>query len=122
MKIFLTASLLAIGIMPLAAQAHDNDGGRWRDRHDVREQQYQYRDVDRYGNYREQRQDYREHQNDWRRGHEYHRDYADDRGYRDHGRSSHAWGGQRWVRDHRDAVLIDTRSGRVIRVIPRYWG
>ena len=122
MKTFLTASLLALSIMPVVAQAHTSREELRRDRQDIREQQYQLRDAHHYGNWRDvrrqhedvrdARQEYREDLRDWRRGHDYRRhEYLPRTRY-----------GHRWVRDHRDALLIDTRSGRVIRVIPRYWG
>lgn len=142
----ITAGLMATSLLPVAAQAqyydrridHGEAHELRRDRADIREER---RDLDRAYRYGDRR-DIRDARHDYRDARrEYREDYRDARRY---GGGWHAergwyhpryyvtdwhrhgfarpWGAQRWVRHGRDALLIDTRNGYVIRVIRnRYW-
>jgi Ni/Co efflux regulator RcnB len=128
MKILLTASILALGLTPVAAQAHgQGHGGRgelWRDRQDIREERRELDDAYRYGSIR----DIRDERDDVFEARREYREDLRDRRYRGHGYNRHAYrlpaayGSHRWVRRHRDALLINTRNGRVVRVVRGYYG
>jgi Ni/Co efflux regulator RcnB len=90
------------------------------DRRDIRDAREDYRDAR-----REYREDYRDARRDWGGGWYARRGYYEPRHHiNDWHRYGYArpYGAQRWVRQGRDALLIDTRNGYVIRVIRnRYW-
>jgi Ni/Co efflux regulator RcnB len=132
MKSLLATTLLALSLTPLAAQAKLYPGELARDRAEIREERRELRDAYRYGDRRdirdaredlyEARREYREDLRDGRR------DYYRDRYYRPHYRDHayyglpRAYGPHRWVRHHRDALLINRYNGRVVRVIRGYYG
>jgi hypothetical protein len=125
MKSILTVSLLALGLTPLAAQAHSSRDELWRDRQDIREEQRDLNDAYRYGSVRDirdEREDVRdarqEYREDLRDRHADRRVYGRDVQYR----LPAAYGTHRWVRRHHDALLINTRNGRVVRVVRGYYG
>jgi Ni/Co efflux regulator RcnB len=148
MRKLIMAGLMATSLLPAAAQAQWIDRGEARelarDRADIREERrdlnraYDYgdrRDIrDAREDYREARREYRKDYRDarrdyrggdwgggWRapRGHYHSRHYINDwhrYGY------SRPYGHQRWVRNGRDALLIDIRNGYVIRIHRnRFW-
>jgi len=152
-KTLLTALLVAT-VMPAMASAQTPE--LRRDRQDIREQQRDLRDAQRYGDrrdVRDAREDLRdarrEHREDWRdyraknrsaysRGNwrapfayqRFHEGvvlrptYYSSRYYIDAGRYRlpAASGPNRWVRHYDDALLVNVRTGRVIRVINGfYW-
>jgi Ni/Co efflux regulator RcnB len=143
MRNLIMAGLMASSLLPAAAQAQWIDRGearelnrdrrdiyeerrdlerayRYGDRRDIRDAHEDYRDAR-----REYREDYRDARRDWGGGWYAKRDYYHPRYHvNDWNRYGYArpYGYQRWVRHGRDALLIDTRNGYVIRVIRgRYW-
>ena len=147
MRNLIMAGLMATSLLPAAAQAQYGYSGidrgeareLARDRADIRDER---RDLNRayaYGNgrdirdaredyreaRREYREDYRDARRDWGGSWKAHRSYYEPRHHiRDWNRYGYArpYGAQRWVRHGRDALLIDTRSGYVIRVHRnRFW-
>ena len=136
MRNLIMAGLIATSLLPAAAQAQYRDWGIDRSearelRNDRREVYEERRDLDRAYRYgdrrdiRDARDEYRDARRDWGGGW-----YAPRSAYhsRHHMNDWHRYGyarpsyNQRWVRNGRDALLIDTRNGYVIRVIRRhYW-
>jgi hypothetical protein len=139
MRKLLFPALAAAMAIPTVAVAHDRDhhdvsrGELRYDRRDVREEGREYRDAYRYGNrgdireerreYNDARREYRDDQRDWH----HRRDYDARRAWGGHGQDRYrrlpaTYGFNRWVRRHDDALLIDTRTGRVRDVIRGfYW-
>jgi Ni/Co efflux regulator RcnB len=154
--------LVSAALLPVVSHAATTRGELRRDVQDIREEQREYRDAQRYGDrrdireergeYRDAKREYREDLQDWRqdrRGYGQRRGYGRGNwnapfgytsyrpGYRArprHYSSRYAIGqgysrglpqayrGQRWVRHHDDALLIDIRSGYVRRVVRGfYW-
>ncbi len=143
MKSVLTATLMALAILPAAASARTMPDELARDRQDIREDRQDLREAWRYGDrrdIRDAREDLRESHEEYRddlrdyRGERYTRYQEGRRAYRHHYapryvidqpwryRLARPYGYQRWVRHHRDALLIDTRRGTVIRVHRGYFG
>jgi Ni/Co efflux regulator RcnB len=155
MRKAILATLLAITVVPTVGYAQS--GELRRDRQDIREQQRDLRDAQRYGDrsdIREERRDLRdarrEYRDDWRdhrrRNPSAYRAgrYAGPQGYRYRPvnagyrfqpsyYSQRYWidanryhlprpiASQRWVRYGNDVVLVDIRSGRVIRSYNRFF-
>ena len=130
MRNLIRAGLMAISLLPAAAQAQYRDWGidrseareLHRDRADIRDER---RDLDRayrYGDRREirdARDDYRDARREYRDDYrDARRDWGHDRRYYGHHRAG--WG-QRWVRARHDLLLVDARNGRVHRVIRNYY-
>jgi Ni/Co efflux regulator RcnB len=129
MRKLLMAGLMATSLLPAAAQAQWIDRGEarelHRDREDIRVARDDYRDAR-----REYREDYRDARRDWH-GRDWRGGWYERRGYYEPRRHFRNWdrygdarpyGHQRWVRNGRDALLIDIRNGYVIRVIRNhYW-
>jgi Ni/Co efflux regulator RcnB len=134
MKTLIALSLLATAMVPAVALADTTRGELRRDRQDIREERREYRDAVRYGDrsdireereeYGAARREYREDLRDWRgdRRHLNNGRWDQRYGYSYGGRGlPHVRGPYRWVRDHRDALLIDIRNGSVRRVIPGFY-
>jgi Ni/Co efflux regulator RcnB len=134
MKTLIALSLLATTLVPAIASAETSRGELRRDRQDIREEREEYRDAQRYGSrsdireereeYSDARREYREDLRDWRgdRRHLSNGRWDQHHGYSYGGRGlPHVRGPYRWVRDHRDALLIDIRNGSVRRVIPGFY-
>jgi Ni/Co efflux regulator RcnB len=136
MKSIFTAALLAASLMPMAAQARVSPGELARDRQDIREEREELRHARRYGDrgdireergeLRDARREYREDLQDRNRNRGYHGQYRhyDRRGHNGYVRYAlpRAQGSNYWVRDHRDALLVNRHNGRVVRVIRGYYG
>jgi Ni/Co efflux regulator RcnB len=134
MKTLIALSLLATTLVPAVASADTSRGELRRDRQDIREEREEYRDAQRYGSRRDIREERGEYSDARREYREDLRDWRGDRRHLDQGRwdqrSGYSYGGRglpqargpyRWVRDHRDALLIDIRNGSVRRVIPGFY-
>lgn len=117
MRTFILTALIAIAAIPTTAFARDRD---YRSHHDSG---WDDRDSYRDGRHRNWRSDddRHRHKRHWKRRHH------DDYGYsRRHRYSDSRWGyrddhdnryrSTRWVRDHDDLLLIDNRTGRILRV------
>jgi hypothetical protein len=140
MRNLIMAGLMATSLLPAAAQAQWIDRGeraelnrdrrdiyeerrdlerayRYGDRRDVRDQREDYRDAR-----REYREDWHDARRDWGHDNWHRRYYAHDNWGRGYGyQVPRAGWGQRWVRQHSDLLLIDSRNGRVYRVIRNYY-
>lgn len=109
---------------------------RYGDRDDIRDERRDLRSAHR--EYREDWQDYRrDHRNEYRRGNwrapfayqRFHEGavmrpaYYSSRYYVAPARYRlpPAYGATRWVRHYDDALLVNVRTGRVVRVIDRFW-
>lgn len=115
MRTFILTALIAIAVIPTTAFARDRD---YQSHHDSRRGD-NYRD-DRHRDWRSD-DDRRGHKRHWKRrhhedyGHTRRHRYSDSRwSYRDD--RDHRYRSTRWVRDHDDLLLIDNRTGRILRV------
>jgi len=137
MKKLILASLAALALVPTTAMAQPGSAQR----HDVRETRHDVRDArhnvrDARHDLRDAKQDHRQVVRDYNRAHPwkaapfrykrftagariqpayYARSYA----IADYGRFhwSRPGANQRWVRHYDDALLVNTRTGRVVKVI-----
>jgi Ni/Co efflux regulator RcnB len=141
MRKTITGLLLAATLAPGVAMAGTSRGELARDRQDVREERREYNDARRYGDrgdireerheYNDARRELREDRRDWRDARYYDRRYVHP-GVRVYSsyyapryyvarpgdyRLPRAYRYQRWVRHSGDFLLIDTRNGRVVRVV-----
>lgn len=133
MKKLILASLAALALVPATAMAQPA-GGPHTDRHDVREAQRDLRDARR--DVRDARQDYHREVRAYNRAHPWRAApfryqhftvgariqpvyYGNRYVVRDYQRFhwSRPGANQRWVRHYDDALLVNTRTGRVVKVI-----
>ncbi len=133
MKKFILASLAALVLVPSTAMAQ-SAGELRRDRQDIRQDQRDVRDA--RNDVRDARQEYREDVRDYNRAHPwraapfkynrfsvgariqpayYGRNYVVTDWRRFHWAAPRA--NQRWVRHYDDALLVNTRTGRVVKVV-----
>ena len=114
MRNLIMAGLMATSLLPAAAQA------QWYDRGEHAQYRGDHRDWDRHDDRRDWRGDRDGYWNGGRRYGFYQPRYQGYGYNRD--RLPPARWGQRWVRHHRDALLIDVRDGDIIHVIRNfYW-
>jgi Ni/Co efflux regulator RcnB len=126
---------LTVAALPASLMAHASDDVRkagnklreeqyeldrayaYGDHHEIDEEQ---RDVDRARRkYHEERREARERDWNYRGWRRYDNHYGYQGGYRSE-LPRPGWD-RRWVNDHGDAVLIDSGSGRVLRVVRGYY-
>jgi len=129
MKKLILASLAALALVPATAMAQPRP-----DRHDIREAQRDVREARR--DVRDARQDYRRDVREYNRAHPWRAApfrykrftvgariqpvyYGNQYAVRDYQRFhwSRPGANQRWVRHYDDALLVNIRTGRVVKVI-----